>query len=79
MAVVMIIMPIHQRPVIPPAGPVTPVIRRIPGSPVGTPEPIVYIRTIYIYRLDDYLCTIYFLIADNLYSYVAVIIFLNIY
>lgn len=66
-AVVPIYIRCHAVVGVPPAGPVVPVVGRVPAHPVGTPEPIVDIRAIDIYGLDDVVGAIDVLIADNLH------------
>ena len=65
---------------IPPIRVISPVPRTTPCYPVRTPEPIVYNRSIHIYRLDDIVRTIYVLIAYDLYFYLVLrFVFLHIY
>ena len=63
---------------VPPSGPVSPVPRAMPCVPIRTPEPIVYQRTVNIYRFDDVGRTIYILIAYYLNAYLIRLVFLYI-
>lgn len=53
---------------VPPAGPVVPVIRRVPAHPVGAPEPVVDVGAIDIDGFDDVVGAIDVLIADDLHG-----------
>lgn len=72
-----VVMPIAVVPIyircdavvgVPPAGPVVPVVRRVPAHPVGAPEPIVDVGAIDINGLDDVVGAIDVLIADDLHG-----------
>ena len=66
--VAMIPVAVHRpaTPAIPPVRIIAPVPRRMPAAPCGSPEPVVDIRTVDIYRFDDVVRTIYVLITDHL-------------
>jgi hypothetical protein len=64
---------------VPPTRPVTPIPRRMPCVPCVGPEPIIDDWTIDIYRLNYVVRTVDILVADNLYGYFVLRIFLNIY
>lgn len=51
----------------PPAGPVVPIVRRVPTYPVGTPEPIIDVGAIDIDGLDDVVGAIDVLVTDDLH------------
>ena len=51
---------------VPPSGPISPVPRAMPCVPIRTPEPIVYQRTVNIYRFDDVVRTIDVLVTYHL-------------
>jgi len=63
---------------IPPTRVVSPIPRTMPCIPCVRPEPIVYNRSVNIYRLYDIVGTIYILIADYLNGYFVLLIFLYI-
>ena len=63
----------------PPTRPVVPIPRRVPASPVRTPEPIVNNRSVDIYRFYHIVRTIDIFIADNLYRDIVGLIFFHIY
>ena len=63
----------------PPVRVVTPVPRRRPANPERIPEPVVYVRTVDIYRFDDIVLAVYIFVTYNLCSNLAcALIFLNI-
>ena len=66
--VAMIPVAVHRAamPTVPPVGIIAPVPRRGPASPEGIPEPVVDIRTVDIYRLDDVVGAIDVLVTDHL-------------
>lgn len=66
----------HQVVCVPPSGPVSPVPRAMPCVPIRTPEPIVYQRTVNIYRFDDVGRTVHVLIAYDLNAYLIRLVFL---
>jgi hypothetical protein len=51
----------------------------MPCYPSGSPEPVIYNRTINVHRFDDIVGTIYILIADYLYRDLLILVFLNVY
>jgi hypothetical protein len=61
---------------VPPTRPITPIPRTMPCAPVRTPKPIVYYRTVNIYRLDDVVRSIYIFVAYYLYLYLLLLVFL---
>ena len=64
---------------VPPAGPIVPIVGRVPAHPVGTPEPVVDVGAIDIYGLDDVVGAIDVLIADDLHGNTLCLrVFLNI-
>lgn len=63
----------------PPTRVETPVPRTIPRVPCIRPEPIVYYRSVNIYRFDDVVRTINILVPYNLNGNIVRFIFLNIY
>ena len=77
-AVVPVAIPSPAVTHIPPTGIISPIPRRSPCIPCGSPEPIVDNRTIYINRLDDIVGSIDILVADNLYGNLVRLIFGNI-
>ena len=66
----------HQVVCVPPSGPISPVPRAMPCVPIRTPEPIVYQRTVNIYRFDDVGRTVHVLIAYDLNAYLIRLVFL---
>ncbi len=64
---------------IPPARIIIPIPGRSPRVPVRAPEPVVYNRSIDIYRLDDIVGTIDVFIAHYLYSHLVFLVFLHVY
>jgi hypothetical protein len=65
---------------IPPTRIISPIPRTVPCYPSCTPEPIVYNGSVYIYRFDDIVRTIYVLIAYYLHFYLVLrFVFLYIY
>ena len=64
---------------VPPTRPVTPVPRTMPRKPKIAPEPVVYYRSIDIYRLNDIVLAIYVLVNYYLNGYFVVFIFLHVY
>jgi hypothetical protein len=77
-AVVPVYIPGYTAMVEPPGGVVTPVPGTCPCVPCGTPEPIVYHRTIDIYRLDHVVGAVDILVADDLHRHVVRLVFLDI-
>lgn len=63
---------------VPPARVVTPVPRTMPCVPIGTPEPIVYDRTVNVNRLDDVVGAVNILVAYYLNSHLVFLVFLNV-
>lgn len=78
-AVMPVHIPCYAVVMIPPAGIVSPIPRRIPCVPCGRPKPIVDDRTVDIYGFDDIVGTIYILIADDLNRNLIRCIFLYVY
>jgi len=64
--------------IVPPGGVIAPVPRRVPSVPSGTPEPIIYYRTIDVNRLDDIIGAVHIFITYYLYRYIVGFIFLDI-
>ena len=64
---------------IPPARIIIPIPRRCPCVPVRSPEPVVYNRSIDIYRLDDIVGSIDVFVAHYLYFHLVFLVFLHIY
>jgi len=64
---------------VPPTRVISPIPRTCPCIPCVAPEPIVYIGSIYIHRLDDVSRAIYIFIAYYLYRYIVGLVFLYIY
>ena len=66
--VAMIPVAVHRpaMPAIPPVRIIAPVPRRMPAVPRRTPEPVVDIRTIDIYRLDDIVRTVNVFVTNHL-------------
>ena len=63
---------------VPPAGIISPIPRRVPCVPSGTPKPIIDDRTIHIHRLDNIVGSVDILIADNLNGHIVRLVFLHI-
>ena len=51
----------------------------MPSVPYIAPEPVVYYRSIDIYRFNDIVLAIYVLVADNLNGYFVVLVFFHVY
>ena len=66
--VTMIPVAMHRpaMPAVPPVGIIAPVPRRVPAAPRGSPEPVVDVRTIDIYRLDYIVRTVNILVTNHL-------------
>lgn len=64
--------------IVPPGWVITPIPRRIPCAPCGTPKPIVDHGTIDINRLDDIVGTIHIFVTYYLYRYIVGFIFLDV-
>ena len=64
---------------VPPTRIIAPVPRRLPCVPVRSPEPVVYNRSIDIYRLDDIVGSIDIFVAYHLYFYLVLFVFLYVY
>ena len=64
---------------VPPTRPITPIPRTIPCVPCIRPEPIVYYRSVNIYRLDDVIGAVNVLITYYLNGNIVRFIFLNVY
>ena len=63
---------------VPPVRVVTPVPRTMPCVPCVAPEPIVYYRTIDIYRFDDIIGAVYVLVTYHLNAYLVILVLLYI-
>jgi hypothetical protein len=65
---------------VPPIRVIAPVPRTVPCYPTRTPEPIVYNRSVNIYRLDDIVRSVYVLIAYDLHFHIVLrFVFLYVY
>ena len=71
MAVVPVSPIMDAPPSMPPMRPISPVPRRVPAYPIWTPKPVIYHRSVDIYRFDDIVGSIYILIADNLHGHLG--------
>jgi hypothetical protein len=63
---------------VPPSRPVAPVPGTVPCIPCVAPEPVIYDRTVNIYRFDDVFRTVNVFIANYLNAYLVLLVFLHV-